>query len=93
MTKADYLNELQAGLDELLFCQEDPFYRGQYIALDYAKELAKTIRTRVPYKYSKNVNVSFTKEQARFLAGLLGNGELEKAIKAKLERGLERLCQ
>ena len=90
MTKADYLNELQEGLNELANCLEDPFYRGQYIALDYAKDLASSIKTRVPYKYSKNVNVSLTKEQARFLLEALGGGEMERAIKTKLERGIER---
>ncbi len=78
-------------MDELAPCQDNPFYRGQYIALTYAKEIAASIRIHVPYKYSKNVNVSFTKEQAKFLLETLGDGELERAIKAKLERSLERL--
>lgn len=88
MTKQDYLDELQGDLDELIGCQEDPFFRGQYIALDYARDLAKHIRPYGTRKTARSICVSLTAEQADYLSGLLGNGALDRLIRSKITRGL-----
>lgn len=88
MTKQDYIDELQEGLDELLGNLDDPFMRGQYIALEYAKDLARNIRPYCAGKSSHKVNVSLTWEQAKRVEALLGKGELDKMIYNKLERAM-----
>lgn len=92
MTKNDFIEELRLAKAE---AEEDasPLGRGQALALEYAIDLAKTLRTRVPYATSKNVNVSFTIEQAKRVGELLGTGALDKAIRAKLERGFSAVCK
>lgn len=84
MTKRDYIDELRrarAAIDGDL-----PYSRGERAAFDYAIDVAEAIQTRVPYKYSKNVNVSLTKEQARRVSELLGNGPLDRLIEDKIEK-------
>lgn len=88
MTKQDYLDELQEGLDELMPSLEDPFFRGQYIALDYARDLAKHIRPYGTRKTSKSVSISLTSEQAKYLDGLLGNGALDRLIRGKITKAV-----
>ena len=84
MTKQDYIDELKRVRDDI--DGYDPYSRGERAALDYAIEAAGSIRTRVPYKYSKNVNVSFTKEQAKRVSELLGAGPLDRLIEDKIEK-------
>lgn len=93
MTKQDCLDELKEALDELLACQNDPFCRGQYIALDYARDLVKDIRPYVARKTSSSVYISLTKEQAGYLSSLLGNGPLDRVIRAKITRSVNDLWQ
>lgn len=88
MTKQDYLDELQEGLDELAPCLEDPFLRGQYIALDYARDLAKRINPYGTRKDARTICVRLTGEQARQILDLLGNGALDRLIRGKITRGL-----
>ena len=88
MTKQDYLDELQEGLDELMTSLEDPFFRGQYIALDYARDLAKHIRPYGTRKTSRSVSISLTSEQAKYLDGLLGNGALDRLIRGKITKAV-----
>ena len=88
MTKQDYLDELQEGLDELMPSLEDPFFRGQYIALDYARDLAKHIRPHGTRKTSRSVSINLTSEQAKYLDGLLGNGALDRLIRAKITKAV-----
>lgn len=88
MTKQDYLDELQEGLDELMPNLEDPFFRGQYIALDYAKDLARRIKPYGARKTAKSICVTLTAEQAKYLSGLLGNGALDRLIRGKITKGL-----
>ena len=82
------MDELQEGLDELMSNLEDPFFRGQYIALDYARDLAKHIRPYGTRKTARSICVSLTAEQAEYLSGLLGNEALDRLIRGKITRGL-----
>lgn len=91
MTKQDFIDELQGDLEELLPNLEDPFYRGQYIALDYAKDLAKRIKPYGARKTAQSVSISLTKEQADYLGGLLGNGALDRLIRGKITKGVNEL--
>jgi hypothetical protein len=91
VTKQDYIDELQEGLDELLGNLEDPFMRGQYIALEYAKDLARNIRPYCLGRSNHKVNVSLTWEQARRVQELLTKGELDKTIYTKIERGMANI--
>ena len=88
MTKQDYMDELKRAKAEAEASESDPFHRGEAIALDYALDLAKDIRNHVSYVYSKNVNLSFTMEQAKYLTTLLGEGPLDALILKKIERGM-----
>lgn len=91
MTKQDYIDELQGDLEELLPNLEDPFFRGQYIALDYAKDLAKRIKPYGTRKTAKSVSISLTAEQAKYLSSLLGNGALDRLIRGKITKGINEL--
>ena len=88
MTKQDYIDAIKSDMDELLDRQEDPFFRGQYIALDYARDLAKHIRPYGTRKTSKSVSISLTSEQAKYLDGLLGNGALDRLIRGKITKAV-----
>ena len=91
MTKQDYIDTIKEGMDDLLDKQEDPFYRGQYIALDYARDLAKHIRPYGTRKTAKSISINLTKEQADYLDGLLGNGALDRLIRGKITKGVNEL--
>ncbi len=84
MTKHDYIDELKRTRADIE--GDFPYSRGERAALDYAIDVAKGIRSYVPYKYSRNVNVSLTKEQARRVLDLLGDGPLDRLIKDKIGR-------
>ena len=88
MTKQDYIDELQGNLDELYSSLDDPFFRGQYIALDYARDLAKHIRPYGVRKTARSVSINLTGEQAKYLDGLLGNGALDKIIRGKITKAV-----
>ena len=91
MTKQDYIDTLRGDIDELYPNLEDPFYRGQYIALDYARDLAKHIRPYGTRKTAKSISINLTKEQADYLDGLLGNGALDRLIRGKITKGVNEL--
>lgn len=91
MTKQDFIDELTACLEEIFPCMEDPFFRGQYIALDYARDIARKIRPYTARKTSKSVSISLTGEQAKYLSSILGNGALDRVIRGKITKGLNEL--
>ncbi len=91
MTKQDYMDAIKEDMDELLDRQDDPFFRGQYIALDYARDLARLIRPYGTRKTTQSVSISLTEEQAKYLSGLLGNGELDRLIRGKITKGVNEL--
>ena len=91
MTKQDYIETIKDDMDELLDRQDDPFFRGQYIALDYAKDLAMRIRPYGTRKTSRSVSISLTAEQAKYLSSLLGDGALDRLIRGKITKGMNEL--
>lgn len=91
MTKQDYIDAIKDDMDELLDRQDDPFFRGQYIALDYAKDLAMRIRPYGIRKTSRSVSISLTAEQAKYLSSLLGDGALDRLIRGKITKGMNEL--
>ncbi len=86
MTKQDYMDAIKEDMDELLDRQDDPFFRGQYIALDYARDLARHIRPYGTRKTAKTMEIRLTPEQERHLESLLGDGELDRLLRIKLTR-------
>lgn len=85
MTKQDYINELERARDLAISAQTD-FFRGEATALDYAIELASRIKPYSTRKTAKTLEIRLTDEQARYLEGLLGNGALDRLIRAKVTR-------
>jgi hypothetical protein len=91
MTKQDYIETIKDDMDELLSRQDDPFFRGQYIALDYARDLATRIHPYGTRKTARSVSISLTAEQAKYLSSLLGDGALDRLIRGKITRGMNEL--
>ena len=88
MTKQDYLDELKEAISDVSAEREndDPFYRGQAVAFSYAYELARRIKPYSTRKTAKTLEIRLTDEQARHLEGLLGNGALDRLLRAKITR-------
>lgn len=88
MTKQDYLNEIKEALADISATEQcdDPFYRGQAVAFSYAYELARRIKPYSVRKTARNIDLSLTDEQARYLEGLLGNGALDRLLRAKMTK-------
>ena len=85
MTKGDYVGDLIAAREEALASEGD-FFRGEATALDYAIELAARIKPYSARKTAKTLEIRLTDEQARHLEGLLGNGALDRLLRAKITR-------
>ena len=90
MTKFDCIKELEGARNLALSAQTD-FFRGEVCALDYAIEIVGKVNPYSVRKTYKNVLISLTREQAKYLSDLLGNGALDRLIKSKIERGMSEM--
>ena len=90
MTKQDCMEELMKEKDIARYAEGD-YFRGQADALEYAVSLVGRIKPYSVRKTYKNVLISLTCEQAKYLSDLLGNGALDRLIKGKIERGMSEM--
>lgn len=84
MTKSDILSESE---EARLSIRGEPadFFRGEAAALDFAIEIVQGLRPR-SRNAAKALELRLTPEQARHIESALGNGAMDRLIRAKLTK-------